>query len=60
MRNNTIDFARVSGRGDVPFFFVIAGYFIGLQGKESKCHTLALLILKVFLISSMLFYHLTY
>jgi surface polysaccharide O-acyltransferase-like enzyme len=49
------EFARLSGRWAVPFFFVVAGYFIGLQGKESKCHTQALRILKIFLISSMLF-----
>lgn len=47
--------ARISGRWAVPFFFVVTGYFIGLQRKENKCHIQALRILKIFVVSSILF-----
>ncbi|MBU3023757.1 acyltransferase [Aestuariibacter sp. A3R04] len=49
------ELARIAGRWAVPFFFVVTGYFIGLQEKESKCHLQAFRILKIFLISSIMY-----
>tara|TARA_B100001063_G_C16754220_1_gene552124 strand:+ start:549 stop:1526 length:978 start_codon:yes stop_codon:yes gene_type:complete len=49
------EMARISGRWAVPFFFMVTGYFIGIQGKEDKCHLQAFRVTKIFLISSLMY-----
>jgi surface polysaccharide O-acyltransferase-like enzyme len=46
---------RISGRWAVPFFFLISGYFIGLNKKERKCYLQAFRIIKILFISSLIF-----
>ncbi|WP_448214111.1 acyltransferase [Colwellia sp. MEBiC06753] len=47
--------ARLSGRWAVPFFFVVSGYFIGSQEKENECHLQAFRVIKIFIISSVMY-----
>jgi surface polysaccharide O-acyltransferase-like enzyme len=46
---------RLSGRWAVPFFFLVTGAFIALNKKENDCNKQAFRILKIFLISSLIF-----
>lgn len=46
---------RLSGRWAVPFFFLVSGYFIGIQEKENKCHLQAFRVVKILLISSIMY-----
>jgi len=47
---------RLSGRWAVPFFFLVTGAFIAINKKEKSCNEQAIRILRIFLVSSLIFF----